>query len=89
MGRPINPPLALTADAVVGRLRHFATNGPTYIQFQSTKTLARILRLFDKASDALQQLGLAPDQNPSPDEPSGPDFITSEDQITEEDDNYL
>ena len=84
-----NPPLKLKASAIVGRLQHFATNGPAYIQFQATRSLARIVGLFDKASDALRELGLSRDnqQEPSqqPEEHSG---LYPIDETGEEDDDY-
>ena len=84
-----NPPLKLKANAIVGRLQHFATNGPAYIQFQATRSLARIVGLFDKASDALRELGLSRDnqQDPTqqPEEHSG---LYPIDETREEEDDY-
>ena len=94
-----NPPLKLKANAIVGRLQHFATNGPAYVQFQATRSLARIVGLFDKASDALKELGInrSSDQTESKEsEQAGKSgksgsgvLITSPDQVTKEDDDYL
>ena len=84
-----NPRLPLKAGAIVKRLQHFATNGPAYIQFQATRSLARIVGLFDKASDALRELGFSrdnqQDSNPQPEEHNG---LYPVDENSEEDDDY-
>ena len=84
-----NPPLQLKANAIVGRLQHFATNGPAYIQFQATRSLARIVGLFDKASDALRELGLSRDPKPEPSEqPEASGGFFSEEEQEGDDDDY-
>ncbi len=44
-----NPPLPFTADAIIDRLRHQATNGPAYVQHSATKALAHIKGLYAQA----------------------------------------
>ncbi len=84
-----NPPLSLKAGAIVGRLQHFATNGPAYIQFQATRSLARIVGLFDKASDALRELGLSRDnQQEASQQPEQHSGFYPVDETGEEDDDY-
>ena len=88
-----NPPLSLTPKAILSRLQHFATNGPQYVQFQATRSLARIVGLFDRTSDAIRELGFGPsdDQSESEQPDKTPEFklVTSEDEVTKEDDDYL
>ena len=88
-----NPPLSLTPKAILSRLQHFATNGPKYVQFQATRSLARIVGLFDRTSDAIRDLGFGPsdDQSESGQPDKTPEFklVTSEDDVTKEDDDYL
>ena len=90
--RSNNPPLALNPRAILSQLQHFATNGPRYIQFQATRSLARIVGLFDRTSDAIRELGFGPaDDRTEPNQPDQPEefrLITSEDELTEEDDDY-
>ncbi|MDE2987500.1 MAG: hypothetical protein OXT70_05535 [Chloroflexota bacterium] len=87
-----NPPLALNPRAILSQLQHFATNGPKYIQFQATRSLARIVGLFDRTSDAIRELGFGPtDDQTEPNQPDQPEefkFVTSDDELTEEDDDY-
>ena len=84
-----NPPLKLKASAIVGRLQHFATNGPAYVQFQATRSLARIIGLFDKASDALRELGLSRDNQQEPEQqPEEHSGLYPVDESSEEDDDY-
>ncbi|MYD54166.1 MAG: hypothetical protein F4W96_07685 [Chloroflexi bacterium] len=87
-----NPPLALNPRAILSQLQHFATNGPKYIQFQATRSLARIVGLFDRTSDAIRELGFGPADDQSESEQSSQPgefkLITGEDEITEEDDDY-
>ncbi|MDE2989277.1 MAG: hypothetical protein OXT70_14695 [Chloroflexota bacterium] len=88
-----NPPLALNPRAILSQLQHFATNGPQYVQFQATRSLARIVGLFDRASDAIRELGFGPtDDTTEPEQPQQPEelkLVTSDDEITKEDDDYL
>ncbi len=49
-----NPPLPYTRDAIIGNLRHHASNGPAYVQIQATTALARIMGLFDEAKQSLK-----------------------------------
>ncbi|MYD53367.1 MAG: hypothetical protein F4W96_03560 [Chloroflexi bacterium] len=87
-----NPPLALNPRAILSQLQHFATNGPKYIQFQATRSLARIVGLFDRTSDAIRELGFGPSDDQTepkpPDQPEEFRLLTSEDELTEEDDDY-
>ncbi len=84
-----NPPLSLKAGAIVGRLQHFATNGPAYVQFQATRSLARIVGLFDKASDALRELGLSRDNQQEPEQqPEEHSGLYPVSESSEEDDDY-
>ena len=88
-----NPPLALNPRAILKQLQHFATNGPAYVQFQATRSLARIVGLFDRTSDAIRELGFGPsDDQTEPEQPQQPEelkLVTSEDEVTKEDDDYL
>ena len=77
-----NPPLALKPKAILSRLQHFATNGPQYIQFQATRSLARIVGLFDRTSDAIRELGFGPADDQT--EEHHPD----DDDALDDDDNY-
>ena len=79
-----NPPLALNPKAILTRLQHFATNGPQYVQFQATRSLARIVGLFDRTSDAIRELGFGPSESAPQSEDQHPD---DDDQL-EEDDDY-
>ena len=79
-----NPPLALNPKAILTRLQHFATNGPQYVQFQATRSLARIVGLFDRTSDAIRELGFGPAESAPQSEDQHPD---DDDQL-EEDDDY-
>ena len=78
-----NPPLSLTPKAILSRLQHFATNGPLYVQFQATRSLARIVGLFDRTSDAIRELGFAPSESTQQSEEHVPD-----DDELEDDDDY-
>ena len=77
-----NPPLALNPKAILTRLQHFATNGPQYVQFQATRSLARIVGLFDRTSDAIRELGFGPADDQT--EEHHPD----DDDALDDDDNY-
>ena len=80
-----NPPLALNPKAILTRLQHFATNGPQYVQFQATRSLARIVGLFDRTSDAIRELGFGPAESAPQPEDQHPD---DDDDQLEEDDDY-
>ena len=80
-----NPPLALNSKAILTRLQHFATNGPQYIQFQATRSLARIVGLFDRTSDAIRELGFGPSESAPQPEDHNPE---DDDDQLDDDDNY-
>ena len=79
-----NPPLSLTPKAILTRLQHFATNGPQYVQFQATRSLARIVGLFDRASDAIRELGFGPSDSA----PKSEDHFPEDDADLDDDDDY-
>ena len=80
-----NPPLALNPRAILKQLQHFATNGPQYVQFQATRSLARIVGLFDRTSDAIRELGFGPSE--SAPQPEDQHHDEDDDQV-DDDDNY-
>ena len=79
-----NPPLSLAPKAILSRLQHFATNGPLYVQFQATRSLARIVGLFDRTSDAIRELGFGPSESTQQSE----EHIPDDDGQLEDDDDY-
>ncbi|MCY3589299.1 MAG: hypothetical protein OXH40_11515 [Chloroflexi bacterium] len=80
-----NPPLALNPRAILKQLQHFATNGPQYVQFQATRSLARIVGLFDRTSDAIRELGFGPSESaPQPED----QHHDEDDDQEDDDDNY-
>ena len=83
--RSNNPPLALNPRAILSQLQHFATNGPQYIQFQATRSLARIVGLFDRTSDAIRELGFGRSESSSQPEDQHPE---DDDDQLEDDDDY-
>ena len=79
-----NPPSPSPPKAILSRLQHFATNGPQYVQFQATRSLARIVGLFDRTSDAIRELGFAPSESTQQSE----EHIPDDDDLLEDDDDY-
>ena len=55
----VNPPLPYTKKAIIDRLRHQATNGPAYVQLGATKTLARLIGLYEDAKHAVSHTATA------------------------------
>ena len=87
----VNPPLPFTPRAIIDRLRHHATNGAAYIQLQATKSLARILGLYDQTTPLSERLR---DPQTEPEQPAlaeggrRPFTLISEEDLPEEDDDY-
>ena len=80
-----NPPLSLAPKAILSQLQHFATNGPQYVQFQATRSLARIVGLFDRTSDAIRELGFGRSESAPQPEDQHPE---DDDDQLEDDDDY-
>ena len=66
---PTTRPSPSPQEAILSRLQHFATNGPQYVQFQATRSLARIVGLFDRTSDAIRELGFGPSDQSESEQP--------------------